>query len=133
MRKICVYTCITGEYDKLNEIKKPEKGVDYVCFTNNVKLKSKTWKVIQIHELELSNRLLARKIKILGHPTINKKYEVFVWTDADVIWERAFEDFVEFLGEKDFAVFMHHSRIQIYEEAVACLENRKDTIQNIQK
>ena len=45
MNKICVYTCITGDYDNLNEIKNIEKGIDYICYTNNKKIKSKTWKV----------------------------------------------------------------------------------------
>ena len=26
MNKICVYTCITGDYDNLNELKNKEKG-----------------------------------------------------------------------------------------------------------
>ena len=47
-KKLCVYTCITGDYDDLHEIEKPEKGVDYYCFTNNKNLKSKTWKIVQI-------------------------------------------------------------------------------------
>ena len=38
--KICVYTCITGDYDNPKEILKLEKGIDYYCFTNNKKIKS---------------------------------------------------------------------------------------------
>ena len=75
--KICVYTCITGNYDNLNELKNPEKNIDYYCFTNNKNLSSKTWKVVQIKNGGLDNCRLARKIKILGHPVLDK-YDIAV-------------------------------------------------------
>ena len=53
--KICVYTCITGDYDNPKEIPKLEKGIDYYCFTNNKKIKSNTWNVIYIDDENLSN------------------------------------------------------------------------------
>ena len=43
--KICVYTCMTGNYDSIKEIPKKEAGIDYYCFTNNKNVKSNTWKV----------------------------------------------------------------------------------------
>ena len=42
MNKICVYTCITGNYDNLIEINNIEEGIDYICYTNNKEIKSKT-------------------------------------------------------------------------------------------
>ena len=66
MKRICVYTCITGDYDNLKEIKNKEKNIDYYCFTNNKNIKSKTWKVEYIEDKKLSNIILARKTKILG-------------------------------------------------------------------
>lgn len=132
--KICVYTCITGNYDNLNEIKNSEDNIDYYCFTNNKSLKSKTWKVIQIDNGELDNRLLARKIKILGHSIINDNYDIAVWTDADVIWETPISDFVNtYFKNTNFAIFKHHARNTINEEAIACLLVRKDSKENIIK
>ena len=93
--KICVYTCITGDYDNLHEIEHPEKNIDYYCFTNNKNLKSKTWQIIQIKDNKLDNVRLARKIKILGHPKINKKYEIDVWSDANVIWQKTISSFIQ--------------------------------------
>ena len=87
-KKLCVYTCITGDYDNLHELEVQEKNIDYFCFTNNKTLKSKTWKSVQIEDKSLDNCHLARKTKILGHPAINGKYEVYVWADADVIWRK---------------------------------------------
>ncbi len=104
MKDICVYTCITGNYDNLNEIKNPEKNIDYFCFTNNPNLTSTTWKVIQIQDNTLDNIRLARKIKILGHDRI-KNYKIAVWTDADIIWQKSISDFVEtYLRDAPFAI-----------------------------
>ena len=43
--KIVVYTCITGGYDNILEPSIITEGVDYVCFTDNPKMKSKTWRM----------------------------------------------------------------------------------------
>ena len=60
-KKICVYTCITGDYDNLHEIKKKEKDIDYYLFTNNKNIKSKTWKVIYIENEELDKTFKKNK------------------------------------------------------------------------
>ena len=38
MGKICVYTCITGDYDNLIQHTYIDKDYDYICFTDNQKL-----------------------------------------------------------------------------------------------
>ena len=58
-KKVCVYTCITGNYDNLNEITPEvyEENIDYYCFTNNQNIKSDTWNVVYIKNNGLSNHL----------------------------------------------------------------------------
>ena len=130
--KICVYTCITGDYDNLREVTKPERGVDYYCFTNNKNLKSKTWKIVQIENEGLDNQRLSRKIKMLGEPSVFKKYEISVWMDASVVWDKSIVEFVEkYLNEGMFAAFVHSQRSSVRDEAVACLRLRKDTKDSI--
>ncbi|MBQ6510589.1 DUF616 domain-containing protein [Candidatus Saccharibacteria bacterium] len=131
--KICVYTCITGNYDNLNELKNPEKNIDYYCFTNNKNLSSKTWKVVQIKNGGLDNCRLARKIKILGHPVLDK-YDIAVWSDADVVWQKPISDFVKtYLKDSCFSIFRHHARKTIYDEAIVCLRLNKEDKQTIVK
>lgn len=135
-KKICVYTCITGDYDDLHEVEIIEKNVDYLCFTNNKKLKSNTWKIIYIEDEKLDNQRLSRKIKMLGHPYILEHYEISVWMDASVIFKSSINDFVKkyFDSKKaPFSAFVHHSRNCIYEEANACIKARKDTRENIER
>lgn len=131
-KKICVYTCITGNYDNLHEIKKPEKGIDYLCFTNNQNLKSNTWKIIYINNEHLNNHYLSRKIKILGHPIISKNYDISVWMDASVVWQKPIMKFIEkYYKNSLLSAFKHSQRNSVKEEAIACLQFRKDSKEKI--
>ena len=75
MEKICVYTCITGNYDNLKDVIVKEKGVDYVCFTNNREITSSTWKIIYIDDGILNNIISKGKISHIRPSirTINRK------------------------------------------------------------
>ena len=132
--KICVYTCITGNYDDLHELQIKEPGIDYICFTNNKNIKSDTWKVIQIDEPNIDNHKLARKIKIIGHPYIEENYDISLWMDARIVFTTKISDFIDkFLKDQPMACCLHNSRNCIYEEAKACLRLKKDTKENILK
>ena len=134
MKKICVYTCITGDYDELHEVEVIEHDVDYICFTNNDKITSKTWKIIAIENNGLDNHKLARKIKILGHDYINKHYDISVWIDADIVFRKKVSDFVKtYLQNNSIAFFKHFSRNCAYDEAKECLKRRKETKENLLK
>ena len=135
MKRICVYTCITGDYDNLKEIKNKEKNIDYYCFTNNKNIKSKTWKVEYIEDKKLSNIILARKTKILGTDYINNNYDILLWMDAAVEFKKPINDFInEYFSDDDsFACFKHGLRKKISEEMNACLRFRKENIDNIEK
>jgi len=127
MKKICVYTCITGDYDQVHEITKKEKGVDYLLFTNNKNLVSRTWQVVYIEDPELDNQRLSRKIKMLGHPMIDQNYDISVWQDASVVFLKSVVEFIHtYLKENAFAAFVHHARNCIYEEAKECIKKKKD-------
>lgn len=134
MERTCVYTCITGNYDNIHEIKRKEKNIDYFLFTNNKKLTSKTWKVIYIEDDKLDNQRLSRKIKMLGHPIINEKYDVSIWMDASVIFEKSITEFVsKYLKKAPFVSFKHYERDCIYEESKECIRTKKDKKEAILK
>ncbi len=135
MSKICVYTCITGDYDDLKEIKNVEKNIDYFCFTNNHNIKSKTWNVIYIDNEGVDNHRLARKIKILGHPII-WEYDISVWQDASVTFNKKVNSFIStfFDNEKDnLCVPKHYCRKTVKEEANECIRLKKDSKDLIKK
>ena len=127
MKKICVYTCITGDYDNVHEVKKKETGVDYLLFTNNKSVVSNSWQVVYIEDPNLDNQRLSRKIKMLGHPIIDQNYEISVWQDASVVFQKSVVTFVQtYLKNNSFAAFLHHVRDCIYDEAMACIKKKKD-------
>ena len=125
--KICVYTCITGNYDKVNEIKLKEPDIDYYLFTNNKKIKSKTWDVIYINSDTLDDAKLSREIKIIGHDIIRNGYDVSVWMDGNIIIEKSIHEFIN--------TFMtdHSKRNSIAEEMEACIEHQKESIYNVER
>ena len=136
MEKICVYTCITGNYDNLKDVIVKEKGVDYVCFTNNREITSSTWKIIYIDDGILNNHYLSRKIKMLGHPYIEDNYDLSIWIDASIIFKQSVKEFIKkyFDLEKDLIAACKHSvRNSITEEAEACIKYKEDNRELIEK
>ena len=133
--KICVYSCITGDYDNVLEIER-EEGIDYYLFTNNKKIKSNSWKVIYIEDDSLSNVLLARKTKILGHPIVNDNYDIALWMDGAVSFNTKIKDFIDHFMKNDdvFVAFRHGERNSIKEECEACVrfcKEDKNKVKNI--
>ena len=124
MNKICVYTCITGNYDRLPPIYN-EEGIDYICYTNNKNVKSNEWQIRYIEDELLSNVQLARKIKILGTEEL-KLYDVTMWMDGIIDFHSSIKKFInEYVDLKkyDLVGFKHSSRKSINEEIVACYES----------
>ena len=136
MEKICVYTCITGNYDDLKEVKVKEDNIDYICFTNNKRLSSNSWKIIYIEDKSLDNHYLSRKIKMLGDPYIEKNYDLSIWIDASIIFKKSVNEFLDkyFDYQNDLiAACKHNARTSIKEEALECIRLVKDNEETIKK
>ena len=136
MEKICVYTCITGSYDNLKEVKVNEENIDYICFTNNKQLTSSTWKIIYIEDDKLSNHYLSRKLKMIGDSYIDENYTLSIWIDASVIFKKSVKEFLnEYIDYKNdvFLACKHHLRNSIAEEAKACIRYKKGNKERIDK
>lgn len=92
--KICIYTCIFGDYETLrNHIKIDD--IDYVLFTDNKKLKSEFWDIRYVeNNTNESSALFYKKIKC--HPEIYlSEYETTIWLDANFIVKN--DVFLDFL------------------------------------
>ena len=133
--KICVYTCMTGNYDSIKEIPRKEAGIDYYCFTNNKNVRSDTWNVVYIEDEKLSNVQLARYIKTLGTDEINENYDILLWMDAAVTFKKPIKEFIETYLTKDtsFVGFKHGERNNIKEEIEACYRFNKEEKEPLQK
>ena len=72
--KIMVYTGIIGDYDQLKEPLFTSENIEYICFTNNMNVKSKNWKIVLVdNEHGLDNVRLARYIKMFPEKFLQKE------------------------------------------------------------
>lgn len=85
MKKIVVYTAIFNNYDWLKDPYIVSDNIDYICFTDTDRLKSKIWKVCQVADTSLTPSLLNRKIKLLYPYTYFKDYEYSLYVDGSVM------------------------------------------------
>ena len=129
MASIAVYSCVTGDYDEIKEVGQlAEPGVDYYYFTNNRDLTSDSWNVVYVDNEGLDNIRLARKIKVLGHPLLDK-YDVTVWLDGASTLRKPVSCFIEEkcdLAKYSLVGFAHRERDSIYSEALECIKVGKD-------
>lgn len=135
MNKIVCYTCITGNYDQLQEPKVVSTGIDYICFTDSP-IQSNVWKQRKIPlELQyLSNVKKQRVVKICPHRYLSE-YDVSIWIDGNISIIGNLNQFIKQYDLNDSPLYsrIHPCRNCIYQEAKACIEMGKDFEGNVQK
>ena len=126
--KIVVYTCITGGYDSIKEPSVVTPGVDYVCFTDNPEMKSKTWKIRPIPQelLSYSKVKQQRGVKILAHRYL-PEYDISVWVDGNVDTRGNVKEYLKDFDFVQYSVFIpeHPARKCIYKEKDECVRQKK--------
>lgn len=134
-KKLVVYTCITGNYDTLREVKFQNPNIDYICFTDNANLSSKTWKIVPIPEQislsKISDVKKQRLIKVFPNKWF-KDYDRSLWIDSNIEIISDIDDFFSKYDnqEKILYVNKHGSRDCIYREQLAVIRLNKDTFEN---
>lgn len=124
-----IYTCITGNYEPLDDPYAISEGFDYICFTNSPSIKSDVWKIRPIpDELKtLSEVKKQRCIKINPHKYL-PEYDLSIWVDGCMKLTR---DVNKFLEDKcasgNIFIPKHPQRDCIYLEMDACIKQKKDT------
>lgn len=135
MKKYVIYTGIFGDYDHLIE---PDisllDNVDLICFTNNPKLRSKVWDIRIVDEPNISDHMLNRKIKVLPHFYLSN-YDYSLYVDGNIFLKKDFEDFFESYCDSKLlmALPIHLDRKCLYEEALVCIQQKKDNESLIRK
>lgn len=136
MNNICVYTCITRNYDKLLEPLVCSKNIDYICFTDDMCIKSRFWNVLSmppdLRHLPIMKQ--QRILKICAHRYL-PEYQTSVWIDGNM---QICKDIQQFISEYDLQrcplyVRIHPSRNCIYKEAKAVVQYRKADPSIVQK
>lgn len=123
-----VYTAISGNYDDLKNPQVINKNFDYVCFTDNPKIKSDIWKIVKFTSEGLDQVRKCREVKILPHKYFSD-YKYSIWIDGNIdIIDDVNELITEFiiLKKSNLLTFKHPLRECIYEEAQTCINDKRD-------
>ena len=125
-KKLAVVSCITGDVDNVIE-EQATNNADFIMFTDNPKLKSKTWKIVQLPPaIFKDSRRQARMVKWLIHKFV-PEYEYTLWIDSNVQLRTPVIELIRsYLYKNDIAVFKHKDRNCVYEEAKDCLLQKLD-------
>jgi glycosyltransferase involved in cell wall biosynthesis len=134
MKKIAIVTSLIGAYDsKLLEINFDRTKYDFICFTNNKKLRSKTWDLRIVEPIMSNNNAKSSYYykwclhKVLDHDL----YDYCVWVDSSV-WEFnviKFEEYLDkFIKMEDCSLYIekHPSRNTLRDELEANRRLTKD-------
>lgn len=122
--KFCVYTVITGGYDKLLPIPHDEK-CDFICFSDQTIPDTKGWKVIKINNKKLDAISLSRHIKIMPHQYLDN-YDFSLYIDGNIQIISNLSLLLSTIHEDTpIAIFKHLFRQNIYDEGEACIQQGK--------
>lgn len=134
-QKKLLYTVMTGSYDRLNEIPEMLPNWDYVCYTDNPRLASKTWRVELLeNELGLDPIRLSRHFKINNH-LIDQGYDLSVYLDANIRIRGDLDSFLDraLPPDRPFAILHHPFLGSLAEEVAKCVAVGKENEEILQK
>lgn len=123
--KTVIYTAISNNYDDLKEPRVVSPNCDYVCFTDNLKLRSKVWKIRKFPNNSLDYTRTCRKVKILPHLFVNE-YKYSIWIDGNISILKDIEPLIKNYKNYLFISLKHPKRNCLYEEANVCINKNKD-------
>lgn len=134
MSRIVIYTCITGDYDRLVDPSVVSPDFDYICFTDkptNVKV----WQIRPIpDELKGLSKVKQHKIvKISPHKYL-PEYEESLYIDGSIDIVGDIHEFLSvYCSDTSKSIFIrkHPARDCIYDEAEECIRAKKDTREHI--
>jgi hypothetical protein len=123
--KVVVYTSITGNRDSL--IEQPLfDGVGYVAFLDREDSSSAGWEVRRASDLFLDPCRNAKAPKVLAHQYLPEA-DISLWVDGNIRLKAPISALIdECLQTTDIAVFQHHERDCIYDEADYCISANLD-------
>ena len=134
--KNCVYTAIIGDYDTLTTPTKIENNWDYICYTDNINLKSDVWRVIYINNLIniADSTKLSRYIKLNFNKFLSS-YENILWIDGRISINCNLNDYLNHLDNNvDIIMVKHPYNNSIKEEFDNILKlklEKKDIVDEI--
>jgi cellulose synthase/poly-beta-1,6-N-acetylglucosamine synthase-like glycosyltransferase len=122
--KTCIYTVITGNYDRPIELP-PLKGIDAYLFTDNPNMTSDTWK-IQLLPPSDRPKHASRKVKALYMDYL-PNYDLCIYIDGNMQIKGDIHRFIRTYYKGGFLTCSHPVRRTVEDEVRACEMIGKDT------
>lgn len=129
MNKKCVYTAVTGGYDKLMQPKVIDKTYDFICFSNDIHESTVgVWQIKPIPFSHKDNTRVSRFPKFHPHKLLSE-YDFSIYIDAnnlildDFIYRRAEQLYSE---HEMIGSIVHPYRNCVYKEIFDCLYQGSD-------
>ena len=116
----CVYTAVLGGYEEINaQPVAHESKIEFLCFTDDAKAKSETWKIIRVDPVFPYDSIRsARTIKIAAHRYLPPEYSSSLYIDNSIklktIPAKIFRDFS--LDDNDLYLRKHSFREKVLDE-----------------
>ena len=122
MNKICIYTCIIGEYDYLITPKYARDDVDYVCYTDQ-NIKSEIWEIRSIPNdiCNLDKKIQNKWIKMHPH-IILSNYDITIFVDANIFIK---DDICSLIDYNKDITLVKSTRANLQKEIYACIAQNK--------
>lgn len=133
--RFCVYTVLLGGHELLNEqpVAK-DSSIDFICFTDNKKITSKSWKLIYIEPVfPLDLARSSRFPKICPHRFL-PEYSTSLYIDNSLVLKKTPEVILhELMGDKnvDFVCVKHSYRETVLDEFIEVTRLQLDTLNTI--
>lgn len=114
----CVYTCLIGDYELLNEQEiATTSKIDFICFTDNPELKSETWQIRHLKPIFEADPIRSQRyIKIMAHQYLEEYQNSLYIDNAIKLKVRPEELILKYLELFDIAVPTHCFRETLLDE-----------------
>ena len=133
--EIVVYTSVFNNYESLQKNDNFTKKCDFICFTDNPKLKSQLFNIHVVNNDFKNFAQNVRLYKLLPHKFL-KRYKYSIWVDGSLLLKKDFDPkklIDNYLQDNSAAFFRHPERNCLYDECDACIKFKRDSINIIEK
>jgi hypothetical protein len=116
--KVCVYTCLIGDYEPLNEqpVARASK-FPFLCLTDDAELRSKTWQMVRVEPLFAMDPIRSqRMLKLLPHRFL-PGFDSSLYIDNSIVLTRPPEEILDrYFRSSDFILPSHSYRDTVFDE-----------------
>ena len=135
-QRIAVYTCILGGYDLLAKPKLKPDNIDYYVITDQPLSDDSLWNFLDVSPFDTKLEGLSaieqnRWYKMHPH-LLFLDYDYSIYLDGNITPVSDLTEFIHRIGSNGIATHNHYMRDCVYQEALAVLQNGKDTLELIE-